>query len=71
VGQERERERDPEADADRDDGQEDVLEQRRPVLVDVVDDPVGAEAVLGDAARAGALADLELGEERGTTPRRR
>ena len=52
VGDQREDERDREADADRHDDQEHVLQERRRVAVDVVDDPVRAEAVVRDAAVA-------------------
>ena len=67
VGEQRERERDHEADRHRHDGQEDVLEQRVPVLVEVVGDPVRAEAVVAGAALGRALRgrrDLDLGEDR-------
>ena len=64
VGDHRERERDREADRHRHHREQHVLEERIDVAVEVVGDPARAEAVVGHAGVLGALADLDLGEQR-------
>src|SRR6185295_1791617 len=69
MGDQREGEGDREPEADRDDDQEQVLPEGRHVAVEVVDDPVRAEAVVGHAAAAAVRAVAEeaaagLGESR-------